>query len=362
MTTAKQRAEEVRREINAKLGKDVLRKASDPEFVVEYLPTGLLPIDVLLNGGIPMGRFVELYGDYSTLKSYIGYHAIATTQKAGHLCGLIDTEHSFDPAWAKDIGVDVDALIIERPQTGEEAVDAMQVMAATNNLALIVWDSVAATLPQDEASKRMDGEQMQPARLAALMSAGLRKINATNKKTAILCINQTRLSIGVTFGNPESIPGGKALPFYASYRVSLRKAGLITRDVPGGWERTATGGLKRVVKKVAVAQKIRATMVKSKLSKPHSDTMLLWDMERDRLDVEDYLIIAGLEAGMVKNNGSGTWELGSTKVRGNDKFRDHVREHPELLAPIEAMVRARAGLPGTPAQGKKRVAVRKRKS
>lgn len=362
MTDKQRTAEQVRLEINQKMGKEVLKKASDTEFTVEYLPTGLLPIDVLFHGGIPRGRFVEVYGDYSTLKSYIGYHAIATTQKAGLLCGLIDTEHSFDPAWAEVIGVNMDDLLIERPSTGEEAIDAMQVMASTNDVALIVWDSVAATLPQDEASKRMDGEQMQPARLAALMSAGLRKINATNKKTAIFCINQTRLSIGVTFGNPESIPGGKSLPFYASFRVSLRKAGLINREEPGGWERTATGGLKRVVRRVTVAQKVRATIAKSKLSKPFRETMLQWDMERSCLDIEDYLIIAGLEDGTIINSGSGTWSIGSTKIRGNDKFKEYVIANPEVLAPIEKRVREQAGLPllpGQQGQGKKKVFVRR---
>lgn len=340
----KKSPEDVRREINAALGKESLHMASDKKFEVEYLSTGLLPIDILFHGGVPRGRFVEVYGDYSTLKSFIGYMLIATTQARGELCGLVDTEHSFDPVWAAVLGVKVKDLIIERPKTGEEAIDAMQVMVATHDIALIVWDSVAATLPQDEAGKRMDGEQIQPARLAALMSAGLRKINATNDKTAIFCINQTRLSIGVTFGNPESIPGGKALPFYASYRCNIRKAGMISREEKGGWERTSTNGLKRVVKKVGVAQKLRVEMTKSKLSRPFAQVMMQFDLERGVLDIEEFLIIRGLENGMIKNNGSGTWTIGKHSIRGNDKFREFVIANPEVLAPVETMVRKEEGL------------------
>lgn len=348
--------------VNAALKRDVVHRASDPKFKVQYMSTGLLPVDVLLNGGVPSGRFVEMYGDYSTLKSYIAYHTIATQQAQGKLCGLVDTEHSFDQDWAEAIGVKTKHLLIERPDVGEEAVDAMQVIAKSKAVGLCVWDSVAATLPQDEDSKRMAGEQMQPARLAALMSAGLRKINASNSTMGILCINQTRLSIGVTFGNPESIPGGKALPFYASYRINLRKAGLITRDVPGAWERKADGGLKRVVRKEAVAQKIRASMTKSKLSKPHSEVVMQFDLERGCLDVEDYLIIAGLELGIIKHSGA-SWQLGTKKIQGNDNFRAWVLDDPSVLAPIEAKVRERAGLPPLPGQhehGKKRVVRRRR--
>ncbi len=358
--TSKAKVDQLRNEINAKMGKDVLHRASDPRYVVQYLSTGLLPIDVLLQGGIPRGRFVEIYGDYSTLKSYIAYCTIAETQRQGMICGLVDTEHSFDPEWATQLGVNVDHLIIERPETGEEAVDASQVIVATNDVALLVWDSVAAMLPQDEASKRMDGEQMQPARLAALMSAGLRKITASNAQTAVLCINQTRLSIGVSFGDPESIPGGKALPFYSSYRVSLRKAGVITREVKGAWERTGEGGLKRRVKKEVVAQKIRAKVTKSKLSKPYAETILQFDLERGCLDVEEYLIMAGLETGLIANNGSGSWELGGVKVRGNEKFRQTVLDDPSLLDPVRAMVMQQAGLPGAPARAKRTVTRRRR--
>lgn len=352
--------DEIRAEINARLGRDVVGKASDPRYVVKYLSTGLLPIDVLLNGGIPAGRFVEVYGDYSTLKSYIGYHAIATQQKLGKVCGLIDFEHSFDPEWAREIGVNTNDLIIERPETGEEAVDSMQVMAATRGVDLCVWDSIAASLPQAEDKKRLHGEEMQPARLASLMSVGLRKINASNERMGVFAINQTRLSIGVTFGNPEAIPGGKAMPFYASYRINLRKAGLITREVKGGWERTSTGGLKRVVKKVAVAQKIRCTMTKSKLSSPFAETMMQFDLERGVLDVEEYLIIRGLEYGIIQNNGKGSWQLGTTKVHGNDKFKEAVLNDPKILAPIEDRVRKEAGLLGAAGRGKRKVAVRRK--
>ncbi len=208
------RAQELLDQINATLKGPVLKMGSDKTLLVEYWPTGILPMDMLLQGGIPKGRFVEIVGDYSTLKSYIGLKAIATTQASGGVCALIDTEHSYDPTWAAALGIDTKALIVQQPETGELAMDTAEALIR-GECDLIVFDSIAATLPQTERNKRLHEESVQPARQAQLMSLAMRKLTAANSKTAMVWINQTRLNVGVTFGNPESLPGGRAMPYYA---------------------------------------------------------------------------------------------------------------------------------------------------
>lgn len=324
------RAAEIAKTVNKLLGESTLILGSDPSLVVEYLPTGILPIDVLLGGGLPRGRFTEIYGDYSTLKSYIGLAAIAQTQAAGGTAALVDTEHAFDPSWATSIGVVVDDLLYQSPPTGELAVDVTEALVR-GGVDLVVWDSVAATLPQSERNKREHGEQHQPARLAALMSRATRKITAANQRTALLWINQTRLSVGKTFGNPETVPGGKSLPFYASYRVSLRKAGAIKRDTKQ-WD-----GSKSVTVRETVAQKIKATVEKSKLSAPSREVYLTFDMETGQVDEVGYLIAWGLENGEVIREGKSWWiRGGKKKYVGAEKFRQAVETNPRYMKTLRS--------------------------
>jgi recombination protein RecA len=329
------KARKLAAEINAVLGEEALQMASDPKYVVHYLSTGVLAMDVLLQGGLPRGRFVEVYGDYSTLKSYIGYRAIATTQSAGGTCALVDTEHSFDPEWASFLGVDVEELIIRRPQTGEEAVDVSELLIR-NGVDLIVWDSVAATLPQDEQKKRMSKENIQPARLAQLMSAASRRLTAANENTAVLFINQTRLNVGVMFGDPTSIPGGKALGFYTSFRISLRKAGKVItthkRQVPGD----LPGKLKTADVKQVEGYRIKATIEKSKLSAPYADTMLYFDLTTGALDDVGFTISKCLETGLIEKKGNTYWVLQKKAAVGSDALRGWMQKNPEVMDQLRA--------------------------
>jgi recombination protein RecA len=323
------KADDIRKEINDKLGSDVVRLGSDPALAVSYLATGILPIDLLLGGGFPRGRFVEIYGDYSTLKSYIAMKAIAETQKLGGVCVLNDTEHAYAPDWAESLGVSMKDLIYLTPDDGEEAVDMAEVAVRDHQVDLFVWDSIAATKPQNDSKKRMLGENVQPGTLASLMSNGLRRINSGNRKTAFCFINQTRLNIGMTFGDPTSIPGGKAMGFYASYRLSLKKVGKIREDV-----QTYEGGKKTTTKRTT-GQKIKATVEKSKLSAPFKDTTLLWDYDRACLDEEDFLIGVGMEKGLITTNGKGSWDIGGKTMRSAaEKLPAKLRESPELLDPV----------------------------
>lgn len=330
-------AQQLAAEINKALGAGTVKFGSDESLIVKRLPTGVLPIDVLLDGGIPTGRFTELFGAYSTLKSYIGLACIARTQASGGVCALVDTEHAYDPEWAANLGVNTGDLIYQSPETGEEAIDVSEVLIR-NGVDLIVWDSVAATVPQAESVKRMSKESVQPARLAALMSMGLRKLTAANKHTAVLFINQTRLSVGVMFGDPETVPGGKALPFYASYRVALRRAGKDKEAV----ESYDLDGKKTSTNQV-VGHKIKATLEKSKLSAPSRDVLFTFDLRSGQVDEVGFLLGAGLEAGVIQHEGRSWWYRDREKVVGAEKFLGWLREHSEVLTEIKQALLAPDG-------------------
>ena len=326
MTTA----HDVIANINATFKEEVLKTASDPSFVVTYLPTGVLPVDVLFGGGLPRGRFTTITGDYSTLKSYIGLRAIATTQASGGIAAIIDTEHAFDPEWAESLGVDLKTLIIKQPVSGELAIDIAEGLILSG-VDLIVFDSVAAALPEAEREKRLHGEKVQPARIAQLMSVAMRKLTAANSRTAVLWINQLRMNIGVTFGNPEVATGGKALPYYSSYILSVRKAGKIVR-AKKQWD-----GEKMVDGKEQVGQKFKAELLKSKLSKPFGDAYFTWSMEDSAIDETGYLIGACLEAGLVTQKGA-SWAYGTHKAQGREKFKALVDADPALQDTMKTAV------------------------
>jgi recombination protein RecA len=316
--TVPTRAQELLDQINATLKGPVLMMGSDKGLTVEYWPTGVLPIDILLQGGIPKGRFVTFTGDFSTLKSFIGLKAIATTQASGGTCALIDTEHSFDPLWATELGVNIDELILMHPESGELAMDAAEVLIR-NGIDLIVFDSVAAALPQAERNKRLHDESVQPARIAALMSIAMRRLTAANRKTAILWINQLRLNVGITFGNPEVATGGRALPYYSSYIVNIKKTGKINNAVKT-WD-----GEKWIDTKEQVGQKFRAVVEKSKLSAPHRETHFIWDHMESGVDEVSFVIAQGLERGYISQKGA-SWEFGGVKVRGKDAFKKRLKD------------------------------------
>lgn len=315
--------------INKELGEGTLMMASDPLLEVKSIPTGIVPVDLLLRGGFPRNRSTELFGDYSTLKSYIGLAAVKQVQDMGGVAAIIDTEHAFDPEWATSLGIDTDDLIIQHPENGELAVDVTEVLLR-QNVDLIIWDSVAATLPESEQTKREAGEKHQPARLAALMSRAMRKLTAANSSTALVFINQTRINVGQMFGNPEAVPGGKAIPFYASHRVALRKSGRIQEDVKlHDGEKSTTG-------KVVTAQKIRATLEKSKLTTPHRDVVFQFDLKSGTVDSALFLFAQGVEHGFLHRKGaiytlqSSSLLIDENEWKGKQAVLEAIRENGEL--------------------------------
>ena len=306
-------------EANKILGSDAVIMGSDPSLVVQYISTGVLPIDVLLKGGLPRGRWTEIYGDFSTLKSYVAYRALAEVQRTGGVGGLVDTEHAYDPSWFQSLGGDPGTLVVQRPATGEDAVAAIEFLVR-KHADLVVWDSIAATLPASEATKD-PRKTSQPARLAALMSEALRRLTAANRRTAVLALNQTRTNVGMTFGPSESVPGGRSLPFYASMRVSLRKAGKITEDVRV-WD-----GDKYVTTKQRTAIKIKATLEKSKLNRPDREAWMVFNLQTASLDETGFLMAQGLEHGYLeRDKGRWRWEgeawMTEQEVRDNTTQED----------------------------------------
>jgi len=325
------RAKELANSLNKLLGEDTVVMGNTIK--IERLPTGILPIDYILDGGLPKNRFVEVYGDYSTLKSYIAYKAIAETQKNNGTTCLIDTEHSFDPQWASSLGVNVDDLMYITPQNGEEAVDVTEVLLR-EKIDLIVWDSVAALLPQSEEDKREKGVNHQPARLAALMSKGLRKLTAANSETAVLMINQTRLNVGQIFGNPETVPGGKSLPFYAAYRLSLRKAGKETTTVDI-WD-----GEKTVKSNQISVQKIKVKIEKSKMSKPYSEVFFDFNLEAGEIDELAFIISVGLSNDLILREGTRKWKIATEEkgIIGYQNFKEYLMKDKKKIASLRKKI------------------------
>jgi recombination protein RecA len=326
-------AKELAALLNKEHGAGTIMLGSDEALTVKYLRTGVLPIDVLLEGGLPKGRFIEFFGDYSTLKSFIGLKAIATTQAAGGTCAVVDTEHAYESDWATELGINTDGVLVQRPETGEAAIGVMEKLISAG-VDLIMWDSIAASLPKATAERDPSGTQQQ-ARLAAMMSEGLRRLNAKNKHTAVLCLNQTRVNVGVMFGSNESVPGGKAMPFYASFRVALRKAGKVTNDIEV-WDGDAYKKAKETT-----GVKIKATLEKSKLNSPHREAWFNYDLLNSDVDDLGFIIAQGLEKGLVSvvqaKGKQDRWNVvgSSEELTGMKKFRLWLEQNPDTVTDLK---------------------------
>ena len=244
------------REIREKFGEGAIMRLGETKKVdVDVIPTGSLSLDLALGiGGMPQGRIIEVFGPESSGKTTAALHVAAEAQKLGKVVAYIDAEHALDPDYARRIGVDTDDLLISQPDTGEQALEITEALIRSKGIGLIVIDSVAALTPQAEIEGRMDEQQM--GLQARLMSKALRKITgvAYNSNTSIIFINQTRMKIGVVFGNPETTPGGKALKFYASVRVRLAQSAKIQKDAE------------------IIGNRVKVKVVKNKVAPPFRET------------------------------------------------------------------------------------------
>ena len=291
---------------------------------IEVIPTGCLSLDLALGvGGLPRGRMVEIYGPESSGKTTVALHAVAQAQKMGGVAAFVDAEHALDPVYAKKLGVDLDELYVSQPDTGEQALDIVDALVRSSAMDIIVVDSVAALTPKAEIEGDMGDSHV--GLQARLMSQALRKLTAiVNKsKTCVVFINQLREKVGVMFGNPEVTPGGKALKFYASIRIDVRKTDIL-KDTDG-----------------AAGNRTRAKVVKNKLAPPFRQAE--FDiMYGEGVSQEGCIIDLGVQYDVIKK--SGAWySYNDNKVaNGRERMRQFLKDNPELSKEIEEKIRAAA--------------------
>ncbi len=319
-------------QIEKQFGKgSIMRLGDRPEVPIEGISTGSLSLDLALGGaGIPKGRIVEVFGPESSGKTTLTLHTIASAQRAGGACAFIDAEHALDPSYARKLGVDTDNLILSQPDTGEQALEICEMLVRSNAFALIVIDSVAALVPKAELEGEMGDSHV--GLQARLMSQAMRKLTGTISKTGtcVVFINQIREKIGVFFGSPETTTGGRALKFYSSVRLDIRRIGALK------------------VGEENVGNRVKVTVVKNKLAPPfrRAEFDVLFNQGISR---EGDVLDMATEKNIVEK--SGTWmSYGSTRLgQGRDKARDFLLENRDMLAEIEAKVRAAyAPVPAAP--------------
>ncbi|MDD6170772.1 MAG: recombinase RecA [Lachnospiraceae bacterium] len=317
-------------QIEKQYGKGSIMKLGDPttSMNVETVPTGSLSLDIALGlGGLPKGRIIEVYGPESSGKTTVALHVVAEVQKRGGIAGFIDAEHALDPVYAKNIGVDIDNLYISQPDNGEQALEITETMVRSGAVDIVIVDSVAALVPKAEIDGDMGDSHV--GLQARLMSQALRKLTAVISKSncIVLFINQLREKVGVMFGNPETTTGGRALKFYSSVRLDVRRI----------------EALKQAGE--VVGNRTRIKVVKNKVAPPFKeaefDIMFGQGISREG----DILDLAA-DVGIV--NKSGAWYAynGEKIGQGRENAKQYLKEKPEVRDEIEAKVRAHYGLNG----------------
>ena len=295
---------------------------------IETTPTGSISLDIALGlGGVPKGRVIEVYGPESSGKTTVALHMVAEVQKRGGIAGFIDAEHALDPVYAKNIGVDIDNLYISQPDTGEQALEITETMVRSGAVDIVIVDSVAALVPKAEIDGEMGDSHV--GLQARLMSQGLRKLTGIISKSncSVIFINQLREKIGVMFGNPETTTGGRALKFYASVRLDVRRV----ESIKQGGE--------------VVGNHVRVKVVKNKIAPPFKeaefDIMFGQGISREG----DILDLAAKDNVIEK---SGAWYAynGAKIGQGRENAKNYLKEHPEVFDEVEQKVRELHGLQG----------------
>ncbi|OGG55331.1 recombinase RecA [Candidatus Kaiserbacteria bacterium RIFCSPHIGHO2_02_FULL_49_11] len=304
-------------EIKTKFGDEAIMKLGDkPRVGVDAIPSGSIGVDWALGtGGFPRGRIIEVFGPESSGKTTLTLHAIAEAQRAGGVCAFIDAEHSLDPEYAKRIGVKIEELLISQPDTGEQALEITESLVRSGKIDIVVIDSVAALTPRDEIEGEMGAHHV--GKQARLMSQALRKLTAitAKSKTIVIFINQIRMQIGVMFGNPETTPGGKALKFYTSIRIDIRRIAQIKKgeEVMGG--------------------RHRVKIVKNKVAAPFKTTEFDL-MYNEGISKEGEVLALGERFGLITKSGS-SYSYGEEKLgRGYDAARQYLQENKKVTNEI----------------------------
>ncbi len=303
----------------------IMPLGADRLLPIEGISTGSLSVDIALGGrGIPRGRIIEVFGPESSGKTTLALHVIAQAQKAGGIAAFIDAEHALDPSWAKKLGVDLEMLLVSQPSYGEEAMHITEMLIKSNAVDVIVVDSVAALVPK----KELDGDigDTHVGLQARLMSQSLRKLTAViaKSRTSVIFINQIREKIGVMFGSPETTPGGRALKFYSSCRIDVRRIGQLKEG------------------EEVIGQRVRAKIVKNKVAPPFR--IAEFDMlHSEGISYEADLLDIGMEQKIVGRTGAwfryGDLQLG----QGKEKARVFLKENPKIADEIKAKVMAAGG-------------------
>lgn len=314
-------------QIEKQYGQGAIMQMDEQRYArIEGISTGSLSLDIALGGaGIPRGRVTELFGPESSGKTTLALHIIASAQRAGGVAAFIDAEHALDTSWAKRLGVDVSSLLISQPDTGEQALDIAEMLIASNSIDVIVVDSVAALTPQAEIEGQMADTQV--GAQARLMSKAMRKLTGiiSKSKTALIFINQIRMKIGVMFGNPETTSGGKALKFYSSVRIDLRRLTTI---------KDATG---------AIGSRVRARVVKSKIAPPFREGE--FDVMFDTgISYEGDLLDLALACQVVEK--SGAWlNYGDVRLgQGRENAKKFLAENKDLCEQIKNKILIAKGI------------------
>lgn len=310
------------KEIRTKFGEEsIMTYGAGKVASIPSVPTGSIGLDAALGiGGFPRGRIIEIFGPESSGKTTLALHAIAEAQKKGGVCAFVDAEHALDPEYARKIGVKLQELLISQPDTGEQALEIVESLVRSNSVDIVVVDSVAALTPKDEIEGDMGSAQM--GKQARLMSQALRKLTAitAKTKTIIIFINQIRMQIGVMFGNPETTTGGKALKFYTSVRLDIRRIAQIKKgeEIVGG--------------------RVRVKVVKNKVAAPFKTTEfdLLYN---EGISREGELLALGEKYDIIQKSGS-SYKFGEVALgRGYDASRTFLRENTQIANQVLKLIR-----------------------
>ena len=336
-TTEERAAEQKAKALDSALGQidrqygkgAVMRLGDDQRPPIEAIPTGSLALDVALGvGGLPRGRVIEIYGPESSGKTTVALHAVASAQKAGGIAAFIDAEHALDPVYAKALGVDTDNLLVSQPDTGEQALEIADMLIRSGALDIIVIDSVAALVPKAEIEGEMGDSHV--GLQARLMSQALRKITGAlaNSKTTAIFINQLREKVGVFFGSPEVTSGGKALKFYASVRIDVRRIETLKEGAD------------------AVGNKTRAKVVKNKVAPPfkQAEFDIIYGKGISR---EGSIIDMGVDNGIIRKSGSWFTYDGDQLGQGKENVRRFLADNPDLRDEIELKILTKLGIVGS---------------
>jgi len=304
----------------------VMRLGDETRAPIEVIPTGSIALDVALGiGGLPRGRIIEIYGPESSGKTTVALHAVANAQAAGGIAAFIDAEHALDPGYAAKLGVDTDALLVSQPDTGEQALEIADMLIRSGALDIIVIDSVAALVPRAEIEGEMGDSHV--GLQARLMSQALRKITGalSQSNTSMIFINQLREKIGVMFGSPETTTGGKALKFYASIRLDVRRI----ETLKDGSE--------------AVGNRTRVKVVKNKMSPPfkQAEFDIVYGQGISR---EGSLIDMGVDQGIVRKAGAWYTYEGDQLGQGKENARQFLKDNPDTADEIEKRIKEKLGI------------------